>query len=202
MTETDDVIAATSEQSVLDGRRSLHEHIARLRECIELHPENPQLSYAVGLCWYNMPGAFEEDVATQARQWMERTLTLAPNHHHARLYLGHVCFDTGAWPEAVETFSRVPNGFFGRIGQRWRDLKLAELTFCARLKANPTSISVEDFRTLADRYLAADEVDRPMPEELVRSIESMREDPSSKVPAWLEKGVTDLLSSLEVPDSF
>lgn len=202
LASVDGAVAAASEQSFQNGFCSLGELVAKLEGFVEQYPEDTELSYAIGLCWYNMPGTFKGRSATQARHWLERTLAIDPLHHYARLYLGHVLFDTGAYLEAVHAFGHIPQGYFGRFGQRWRDLKLLELVLSARLRIDPTSVTQEDFKDFTDAYTAEAEEDRPMPVELVQSVVEVCAGRSTDEESWLAVSLVGFLVGLDTVDRF
>ena len=87
-------------------------------EAVSLHRSNAEAAAAHGYTLHRLG----EEVA--ARKELRRSLHLDPEHHEARIYLGHLLYDSGEWSGALKEFERVPAADHWDTLALWRLIEL------------------------------------------------------------------------------
>jgi tetratricopeptide (TPR) repeat protein len=166
--QADEVVAEAGEQSDVIAAAAIRAVIAKL-EGIEDSEHSPRLSYAIGYCWYNIPGVLPERTE-KAERWLRKSLLLDQTEQFPRLYLGHLYFDEERFAEARKAFRAIPDGYFSARGQTWRDVKAAELLLCCDIYLDPLSVTEEAIASVLKRYRECGADDAPVPIELARAL--------------------------------
>lgn len=127
-------------------------------ESVEARPDSPEA--LAGLA-YTLHRLGEESAARRA---LRRALRLDPDHHEARVYLGHLLYDRGHWVGALREFERVePDDHWDAVAI-WRLLELKRALF---------GMEAGDARLEAwEKRLEELEVDPDPIEELLAEVES------------------------------
>ena len=141
----------------------------KARDCLQLHADSAEVNYIAGLVMYHS-FCIEEKYEEQAKGYLEKAIDLNPQHQFARLYLGHLFYDTEAYERALACFETVKEDDFISMSQLWRVLKIHELTLCCKIYLNDPDVTTRSFELLAQEYLGAEEEDVPIPGELVTTL--------------------------------
>jgi Tfp pilus assembly protein PilF len=80
-----------------DSQRALVEY----KQCLQLHPKDPDLLNDIGYCHY------QHGEWLEAEKWFRQALDVAPKHARATVNLGMTLGQKGEYPEALEMFKRV-----------------------------------------------------------------------------------------------
>ncbi|RYX79924.1 hypothetical protein EON83_30735 [bacterium] len=120
--------------------------------------QEPGIAYLLGYAYYQLV-----DVDSGAAASSKRLLLLALeqdlNDGYARLYLGHLAFDTHQYSAALEWFGSIPESHFSEHGQAWRDLKVQELKICCLAQLGKTGSLIQEFETYLLIATKCDETD-------------------------------------------
>ncbi|MFO0728296.1 MAG: hypothetical protein U1E65_31230 [Myxococcota bacterium] len=110
----------------------------------------------------------------QTREWLTRTLAVAPALHRARLYLGHILYDEADYDLALLHLEQIPPRAFAAEGQSWRDAKRAELILAARAYLGRVGELAIAGQELVASYRAMPREERPVPTDLSACVRSLR----------------------------
>ena len=141
----------------------------KVSDCIESNLNNSEMNYLAGLIMYHSFDE-EEKYGDYAKQYLQKAIELNPNHQFARMYLGHYYFDIKAFQEALSYLQNIDENYFSSINQKWRILKLHELTLCCRIFLDDSDIKQGDFDLLFQEYLNTNLEDIPVPLELAQTL--------------------------------
>lgn len=133
------------------------------------NPTNAEACYALAIIWYERPLP-PDDCREQVYHWLHQTEILEPEHPWVPLYLGYQHYDDGEHSQALEAFAQVDYAYFDSIDHHWRNLKTSELILCCQIKISGPHLPFEQLHRLVSEYVAADEVDRPAPSEIVQAL--------------------------------
>jgi hypothetical protein len=137
------------------------------KRLLENNPSDAELYYGIALSWYHR-WAPPEERRGRVHAALMKAQSMAPYHPWIPLFLGYQQFDDGDYRTALESFSRVDRQYFESRDLQWRNLKTQELVLCCQIRlATANQVSLQALRQLVSAYLAADDVDRPMPKEIV-----------------------------------
>lgn len=92
-------------------------------EAAELRPDSPEVHAGLAYTHHRIG-----DEAA-ARRALRRALRLDPDHHEARVYLGHLLYDRGHWVGALREFERVAPADHWDPVAIWRLLELKRALF-------------------------------------------------------------------------
>ena len=145
-----------------------------VHDCLAIRPDDAEANYIAGLVMYDS-FCLEEEYGSQAEIYLQKAVTLNPQHQFARMYLAHYYYDTGAYQEALAFFETIREDYFLSMGQRWRVLKLHELMLCCKVFLNSPDITTDSFDGLVQEYLGVEDEDAPLPLELVSTLASAQE---------------------------
>jgi hypothetical protein len=162
----DAVVAADGEPQ----HRRFEEARRTAEEVVRRFPAEADAHHVAALCWYDSPAIPAEQRDAQVLPHLTRALELDPEHRFARACLACQHFDRGRWEQSLASLEVHDHAFFESIGQRWRNLKSDELRLACRLRLSSASVSPADVEVLAGRVLGSEEVDRPVPLELARTV--------------------------------
>jgi Flp pilus assembly protein TadD len=84
-------------------------------EAVSVHGDSAEAAAALAYTLHRM------DDEPGARRQLRRALHIDPEHHEARIYLGHLLYDRGDWAGALREFERVGPD------QHWDSLALSRL---------------------------------------------------------------------------
>ena len=140
------------------------------RELHAVEPFDAEFCYAIALTYYHRRAAPEE--CRKCFEWLRMTEERAPAHPWVPLFLGYQFFDDAHYARAIAEFKRVDQQYFASIDQDWRNIKTDELMLVALILGNSSPIEFKQLEQLTDRFLRAEESDRPVPTELVRALAS------------------------------
>jgi tetratricopeptide (TPR) repeat protein len=100
-------------------REGLIEPSARFFETGQrAHPESAEAAACVGYAAHRLSKERE------AQKWLGRAIALDPGHTEARIYLGNLLYDRGAYEEALAEFERTtPDDHWDELGI-WRVIEL------------------------------------------------------------------------------
>jgi Tfp pilus assembly protein PilF len=87
-------------------------------EAAALYRESAEAAAALGYTFHRLA----DEVA--ARKELRRALHLEPEHHEARIYLGHLLYDNSEWAGALKEFERVPAAEHWDTLALWRLIEL------------------------------------------------------------------------------
>ena len=137
------------------------------KNILELDPNDVEATYAVALTWYHRwPPESRENCV----EWLLKTEQLDPTFPWVPLYLGYQNFDTENYATAIQQFARVNRDFFASIEQHWRNLKTEELMIVCKMKGDSENLLFSELVDIVNRYIAAEQEDRPIPIELVAAM--------------------------------
>jgi tetratricopeptide (TPR) repeat protein len=180
--------------------RLLAEARSILNRALAAEPNSARLHHWLGLCWYQDPPWNE--AARQAMEYhFKSAIELAPGYEFPSLYLGHFYFDEGRYAEALPLFQKMDEQYFEEISQRWRILKNRELILCCRLYLHPAEVAVSELEAVCLAYEEADQVEAPVPQEIVACVATLIEVEPEKMEA-MAKRVIELVRRLECEDAF
>jgi tetratricopeptide (TPR) repeat protein len=172
-------------------------------DCLDDAPEDPDLNYLVGLTLYDS-FCDDEQYGPQAEDYLRKAVSLDPSNQYARLYLGHYCYDTKRFEEALDCFQAVDENYFRSIPQVWRVLTLHELIICCRVFLDDNSLSLRDFERLVEEFLHTELTDVPIPWEIVECLAATK---SSVV--WnvvdrreVQRLVTTMIDGIDLSEEF
>jgi tetratricopeptide (TPR) repeat protein len=155
----------------------------KMADMLVSYPENADLHHLMGLCWYR-DNQDTVNAMLLAEQSFKSVLELESEHQYAKLYLGHVYFDTQRYEQALNLFAKVDADYFNERMQLWRNLKNAELILCCRMYLNLDEVILSDVEDLCALYETANSLDRtdvPVPQEILACIAKLFENHSSKL---------------------
>jgi tetratricopeptide (TPR) repeat protein len=89
-----------------------------LHEASQLHPKSAEAAAAYGYALHRL------DEESTARRQLRRALQLDNDYHEARLYLGHMLYDSGDWVGSLRAFERVPPAEHWDALAIWRVVEL------------------------------------------------------------------------------
>jgi tetratricopeptide (TPR) repeat protein len=135
-----------------------------------------EANYIAGLVMY-YSFCLHEEYGHETVGYLQKAVDLEPEHQFARLFLGHYYFDIGAYEQALDYFESVDEEYFLSIGQQWRVLKLHELVLCCKLTLGSPAITLSSFELLVQEFVTVDEVQVPLPLELVSTLAKTGESP-------------------------
>lgn len=141
------------------------------RKVVSLAAEDPAVlrepgsQYILGYGYYHLID-LEPEAPTHSEQSFIAALAQDPNDNYAKLYLGHLAFDSSQYEMALRWFDSIPDQTFTGYGQSWRDLKRQELRICCLVhlgKADSITSEFENYLSLATHcdeldVLAVDEL--------------------------------------------
>jgi Tfp pilus assembly protein PilF len=87
-------------------------------EAASLHRESAEAAAALGYTFHRLG---DEEAA---RKELRRSLHLDPEHHEARIYLGHLLYDSSEWASALKEFERVSASEHWDTLALWRLIEL------------------------------------------------------------------------------
>jgi tetratricopeptide (TPR) repeat protein len=186
-TSSDSVFAQVNEllveQACADSSEAKSQALRRARKILEKlineHPHNADLQHALGICWYHEP-EWSEEMRMTIEGCFRSALQLEPGHQFATLYLGHFCFDERRYEEALRFFTSIDDSYFESIGHHWRVLKNRELVLSSRLYLK-LPVQLTDIEDLCLAFESADDVDVPVPTELVKCLSTLVKDSNEKL---------------------
>lgn len=112
---------------------------------IEQQEPSSNAYYSWGLYHY-----FHDKNLNKAKQKLQQSLDLNPEHYMARLYLGHCYFDEQEWLPALKAFSQITQEQLADDwGQRWRYGVLIELSAVCHLHLH----NQEEFERYTQSFL-------------------------------------------------
>ncbi len=138
------------------------------RQLHQIEPDNAEYCYAVALTYYHRRGS--QDVHGKCLEWLNKAEELAPAHPWVPLFRGYQYFDENRFLEAHSEFARVNQDYFANIGQNWRNIKTDELKIVSLIRGGSEAVDYRVLVRLVDRYIQADELDRPVPVEIVGAL--------------------------------
>lgn len=140
-----------------------------IAELMHANLESAETQYALGYAWYLQP--VETDLRDQnILKHLKMAIYLDPAHRYARLYMAHNYFDKKEFADALQILLKFESNEFSEIGQSWRDVKIAELILCCKLRL----VDVEGLSSCIDQlctsltYLEPDM--NPSPSELASTL--------------------------------
>lgn len=148
------------------------DHFRKVIEILEakgLDRLDSRMAYAFGYAWYNLPDETPNRVAL-AEKCFRDSIAKSADNFYAALYLGHLFFDLGRHEEALREFIKIPENFFTKHNQAWRDLKLIELIFCCYLYIRRSKEAVQTLSRLINESSKIDDIDRPKMTELGKAL--------------------------------
>lgn len=87
-------------------------------EAASFYRESAEAAAALGYTFHRLSDE------TAARKELRRALHLDPEHHEARIYLGHLLYDNSEWAGALKEFERVPAAEHWDTLALWRLIEL------------------------------------------------------------------------------
>ncbi|EMI19119.1 hypothetical protein RMSM_03952 [Rhodopirellula maiorica SM1] len=138
------------------------------RELHDREPADAEHCYAIALTYYHRWDSPLE--RRKCVEWLDKTEQLNPTHPWVPLYLGYQFMDDQRYSDAIGQFSRVNQTYFASIEHHWRNIKTDELILVAFIRNGSTDIDTTRLVRLADRYANAEQVDQPIPTEIVKTL--------------------------------
>ena len=181
-------IIAEDEQLSLEELRKVLELITTSYNQIE---DKSEFYYLIGYCWYLFPLDSLER-RNNIVSHLQRSVSINPHNHFARLYLGHHYFDQNEFFLALKSFELVDLEYFASIEQKWRALKTTELILSCGMKVN-NKLDVATALSLIKAYEELGAIESPLPTELIRSLSNFLK--ANKIDSDI-KEVVDELSGL------
>lgn len=163
---------------LIDEAQAESDHDIANRTCrdaeqlgLELHAREPadaEHCYAVALTYYHRWDSPLE--RRKCVEWLHKTEQLNPAHPWVPLYLGYQFMDDRKYSDAIEQFRRVDQSYFASIEHHWRNIKTDELILVALIRNGSTDVDTMHLVRLVDRYASAEQIDRPIPTEIVKTL--------------------------------
>jgi hypothetical protein len=138
------------------------------RELHDREPADAEHCYAVALTYYHRWDSPLE--RRKCIEWLHKTGKLNPVHPWVPLYLGYQFMDDGHYSDAIEQFKRVDQAYFASIEHHWRNIKTDELILVALIRNGSNNVDTMLLVRLADRYANAEQIDQPIPTEIVKTL--------------------------------
>jgi tetratricopeptide (TPR) repeat protein len=134
----------------------------------EVEPDDAEHCYAIALTFYHRWDTQHE--RQKCVEWLRKTEERDPTHPWVPLYLGYQFFDEKRYADAYAEFNRVNQDYFTSRHLEWRNIKTDELKIVALILSGSTQVDFSMLVRLADRYTAAEAIDRPIPTEIVNAL--------------------------------
>lgn len=138
------------------------------RELHDREPADAEHCYAIALAYYHRWDSLLE--RRKCVEWLHKTEQLNPIHPWVPLYLGYQFMDDCRYSDAIEQFMRVDQSYFASIEHHWRNIKTNELILVAFIRNGSTDIDTMHLVRLADQYANAEQIDQPIPTEIVTTL--------------------------------
>lgn len=134
-----------------------------------------ELAYAIGYCWFHMPGHDQGDF-DHAKEWLLRAVEMDPDHRFAAYYLGCLFFEYQLWNESERWLKSIPVDWFESRDFAWRERKREEMLICINLMTNAARVSAEDIQKVMAIHHDDPSVEVwPLPSELVETVSRLRQ---------------------------
>lgn len=134
------------------------------QKIVSLAAENPAVlrehgaQYILGYAYYQLIDV-ESAALTRSEQSLTAALAQDPNDNYAKLYLGHLAFDSSRYEAALQWFGSIPDRAFSLHGQSWRDLKRQELRICCLVRLGKVDLIATEFEDYLSLATHCDETD-------------------------------------------
>jgi hypothetical protein len=131
--------------------------------------ENYYNYYLLGYAWYISREESTERI-NNIKNNLLQSIKLNSNYCWSKLYLGHLYFDIESYDNALMEFKSIKFDDFYEVGQKWRVLKIKELILCCKIYLNNGSFDINELLQLINLYVSTNEIDRPVPLEIITCI--------------------------------